>query len=105
MTGGFCQGLVVCAASMAAPARQHNAFAPAIHTIRRLAQALKSQALEDLEGAQRRVKLRTLGNIRLIAELFNKGVVAEKIVHACIADLLGAPKAAPVEDNAEVCVA
>ena len=64
---------------------------------------MKSQPAEELEAAQRRVKLRTLGNIRLIAQLFNQGVVAEKIVHACIGDLLGSPKAAPVEDNAEVC--
>ena len=65
-------------------------------------QALKSQPADELEVAQRRVKLRTLGNIRLIAQLFNEGVVAEKIVHACIGDLLGNPKAPPVEDNAEV---
>ena len=57
---------------------------------------------EELEAAQRRVKQRTLGNIRLIAELFNKGIVAEKIVHACIAELLGGPKDTPIEDNAEV---
>lgn len=56
----------------------------------------------ELEAAQRRVKLRTLGNIRLIAELFNEGIVAEKIVHACISELLGSAKAAPIEDNAEV---
>ena len=65
-------------------------------------QALKQEPEDGLEAAQRRVKLRTLGNIRLIAQLFNKGVVAEKIVHACIADLLGNSKAPPIEDNAEV---
>ena len=39
----------------------------------------------------RRVKARTLGCVRLIAELFNKGVVAEKIVHVCVRDLLATP--------------
>ena len=67
-------------------------------------QALKSQPADELEGAQRRVKLRTLGNIRLIAQLFNQGVVAEKIVHACLSDLIGNPKSPPIEDNAEVCL-
>lgn len=65
-------------------------------------QGLKKLPAEEVEAAQRRVKQRTLGNIRLIAQLFNQGVVSEKIVQACIADLLGSPKSAPVEDNAEV---
>ena len=46
--------------------------------------------------------MRTLGNIRLIAELFNKGIVAERIVTVCITELLGDPKADPIEDNVEV---
>lgn len=64
-------------------------------------EGLKKLPAEEVEAAQRRVKQRTLGNIRLIAQLFNQGVVSEKIVQACIADLLGSPKSAPVEDNAE----
>jgi len=34
-------------------------------------------------------KARTLGAVRLIAELFKAGVVAERVVHACVSDLLG----------------
>ena len=37
-------------------------------------QGLSSLGGMELESAERRVKQRTLGNIRLIAELFNKEV-------------------------------
>ena len=45
-----------------------------------------------------------LGNIRLIGELFKKGVVPEAITHLCIAELVGDPKSTkdPAEDNVEV---
>jgi hypothetical protein len=33
------------------------------------------------------MKPETLGNIRLIAELFNKEVVRKPIVHACVGEL------------------
>ena len=46
--------------------------------------------------------MRTLGNIRLIAELFNKGIVAERIVTVCITELIGDLKSDPIEDNVEV---
>ena len=46
--------------------------------------------------------MRTLGNIRLIAELFKKSVVSEKIVQVCIQDLMGDAKSEPSEDNVEV---
>lgn len=46
--------------------------------------------------------MRTLGNIRLIAELFKKSVVPEKIVHMCIQDLTGDAKHEPSENNVEV---
>ena len=65
-------------------------------------QRLSSVPAEEREEAERGVKMRTLGNIRLIAELFNKGIVAERIVTACITELIGDLKADPIEDNVEV---
>jgi len=49
----------------------------------------------------RKVKLATLGNIRLIGELFKEKMILEKILHACILDLLGKPKEVPPEENME----
>jgi translation initiation factor 4G len=46
------------------------------------------QALERDEK-EKRVKLRTLGNIKLIGELFKQKMLLEKIVHTCIQELLG----------------
>ena len=56
----------------------------------------------EKDEAERKVKNRTLGNIRLIAELFNKGIIAERIVIVCIEELIGDAKADPSEDNVEV---
>jgi len=39
--------------------------------------------------AARLVKQRTLGTVRLISQLYLKGVVTDKIVHVCVQDLLG----------------
>ena len=66
------------------------------------AQALKSVGPEEKEAAERRVKQRTLGNIRLIAELYKKGVVTERILHFAIDDLMGDTKADPAEAKVEV---
>lgn len=50
------------------------------------------------------MKSRTLGNLRLIAELFRKDVVNEKIIHLCVRELLDSgSKELPHEDNIEVC--
>jgi len=52
-------------------------------------------------SATKKVKIRTMGNIKLIGELFKKKMIAEKILHACVTDLLGAPSNSPPEENIE----
>ena len=47
------------------------------------------------------VKGHTMGNIKLIAELFNRNIIAETIVHACITDLLGPPETEPTDETIE----
>ena len=66
-------------------------------------QAIESVPEEQKEAVARGAKMRTLGNIRLIAELFKKSVVPEKIVHMCVSDLTGDAKQEPSENNVEVC--
>lgn len=56
----------------------------------------------ELEAGERAIKQRTLGNLRLIGELFNKEVVREPILHVCMGELLGEQAGVPSEDNVEV---
>jgi translation initiation factor 4G len=58
----------------------------------------------EREAAERKVKLRTLGNIRLIGELYKAKMIVERILHSCIGELLGKPKTDPPEENIEALV-
>ncbi|KAI3428363.1 hypothetical protein D9Q98_006743 [Chlorella vulgaris] len=62
---------------------------------------LKSLPAEERYDAERRAKQRLLGNIRLIAELFNKAQVNDRIMLLILADLLGGPDNDPPEDSVE----
>ena len=61
----------------------------------------------DPEYTRRKVKLRMLGNIKLIGELYKKGLLQERILHLCLSELLGEESSSspPSEINVEgMCV-
>ncbi|KAI5061888.1 hypothetical protein GOP47_0022427 [Adiantum capillus-veneris] len=65
-------------------------------------QLTKPEQEVERSEKEKLVKLRTLGNIKLIGELFKQKMIPEKIVHYCIRMLLGFdPKTPPAEENIE----
>ncbi|XP_068328662.1 eukaryotic translation initiation factor 4G-like [Pyrus communis] len=62
------------------------------------------QSEEEEEEKRIKARRRTLGNIRLIGELYKKKMLTERIMHECIKKLLGQQQTPDEEDIEALCI-